>query len=144
MVSLGSRIRPMVGLLLALGLGEFARGAEPLAGASPFLPPATAANGGAKAPDTPIELRGIVTDSGSTMFSIYDPAHHSASWAKLNEIGRDFIGHAEGEQGGVAATGKHGALDGRPGLRPAFLRVEKTQVLVPGDIHHHLDLVLGR
>ena len=91
MVSLGFYVRPTVGVLLALGLGGFARGADPLAGTSPFLPPAGAAGNGAKAPDTPIELRGIVTDSGSTMFSIYDPAHHSASWAKVNEIGHDFI-----------------------------------------------------
>ena len=61
--------------------------------ANPFSPPAGApgsapANG---TPDAPLELRGIMTTGENTMFSIYDPTRRSATWTKLNELGRDYI-----------------------------------------------------
>jgi len=60
---------------------------------NPFAPtPGAGAPGQASStPDAPLELRGIMAVGDSMMFSIYDPSRRSATWTKLNELGRDYI-----------------------------------------------------
>ncbi len=77
----------LAGLCLA-GSGA-ARAEDPLAGSSPFLPPASA--GAAAAEATPLELRGIMVDSAGYRFSIFDPTRHTGTWARVNESGYDFV-----------------------------------------------------
>ncbi len=63
--------------------------ADPLPGASPFLPPASQGSAGAT-PNAQLELRGIMAEGDTVMFSIYDTAHHTSAWTRLNEPGHDF------------------------------------------------------
>jgi hypothetical protein len=79
-------------LTLCAGLGcallPGARGDTPLAARSPFLPADGLAT--ASTENTPLELRGIMSDSRGYRFSIYDPSRHTADWVRLNEAGHDF------------------------------------------------------
>jgi len=76
-------------LLCCLALAQGARAAGALAPTSPFLPPAAA--GAAAVENTPLELRGILVDEGGYRFSVFDPARHTGTWARLNETGHDFV-----------------------------------------------------
>ncbi len=76
----------LAGLSLVLGAGLRAADA-----ASPFMPPASATPTNAATPDAPLELRGIMADGGDYMFSLYDSAKKSSTWARLNESGREFV-----------------------------------------------------
>ncbi len=55
---------------------------------SPFGQNATVTGG----PATPgmLELRGVIVDSGETLFSVYDPASKVSRWVGLNEPGNPF------------------------------------------------------
>ena len=66
-----------------------ARVVDTLPGPSPFLPPA-GSQAATETPDAPIELRGVVTNEGQTLFSIYDTARKSSDWVGLNETGHPF------------------------------------------------------
>jgi hypothetical protein len=80
-------------LALGAALVGVARGADSLNFGNPFAQQAGASGPGAAqgTPDAPLELRGIMVVGTETMFSIYDPSRHSATWTKLNEAGRDYI-----------------------------------------------------
>ncbi|HWA85871.1 MAG TPA: hypothetical protein VG710_06590 [Opitutus sp.] len=85
-------IRPHA-LLLATALAAAAplaaRAGDGLPGPSPFLPAAGSAPAAAT-PDAPIELRGVVTNEGKTLFSIYDTTRKTSDWVGLNETGHAF------------------------------------------------------
>lgn len=84
-------LRLTVALSLAGAIVGLARGADSL-GDTPFSPPpAATAAPTAGTPNAPLELRGIMVEGDSTMFSIYDPTRHSSTWTKLNEAGGDYI-----------------------------------------------------
>lgn len=82
-----------IGAALGLLLGMSARlhGADPLAGPSPFLPPASDGNTTAGNTETALELRGIMGADDELMFSIYDPTKHMSAWKRLNEPGHEFV-----------------------------------------------------
>ncbi len=85
--------RPVAALALGCALLGRLQAADATTFVNPFTP-AAAAGGPAQAngtPDAPLELRGIMVEGDSTMFSIYDPSRHAATWTKLNELGRDYI-----------------------------------------------------
>lgn len=69
-------------------LGRAGRAQPTLAANSPFLPPDGAAVTATE--NTPLELRGIMTDASGYRFSIYDPVKKSGQWVRLNESGHDF------------------------------------------------------
>lgn len=78
-------------LLLGLALAPTGRAADALGAPSPFLPPAAATDAAAPTQDAPLELRGIMSSGGTTMFSLYDPTHHSSAWVRQNDTGREFV-----------------------------------------------------
>lgn len=93
MLSLHRHSRLFAALALAGGMLTAVHAADGVNFTNPFAPaPGVGAPGpAAGTPDAPLELRGIMVEGGSTMFSIYDPSRHSATWTKLNELGRDYI-----------------------------------------------------
>lgn len=64
--------------------------AESGVGKSPFLPPGSPTEA-APTQDATLELRGIMATGNSYMFSIYDSAHKTSVWSKLNEMGHGFV-----------------------------------------------------
>lgn len=81
---------PALFAVAALAAVTAARGADALPGPSPFLPPA-GETGAAPTPDAALELRGVVSNNGETLFSIYDPAKHTSEWVHLKENGHGFV-----------------------------------------------------
>lgn len=85
-----SKIRLIVVCSTCLGL--FAYGvahAQTISMTSPFLP----RNGnaiGQTSENSPVELRGILKDDGTSVFGLYDPVKKQGGWVKLNETGKDF------------------------------------------------------
>ncbi len=76
--------------LLAVVLADLAHAADSSASGSPFLPPASQ-KAAAPTADATLELRGIIAEGDSTMFSIYDAAHHISFWTRQNEKGHPFV-----------------------------------------------------
>jgi hypothetical protein len=91
MLSSRRHFRPLVAVALALGLSELVCGADSLARVSPFLPLASAANSDAPSQEAQIELRGIMTSGGSTLFNIYDATLRQSAWTRLDEMGNGFV-----------------------------------------------------
>jgi hypothetical protein len=85
-------LRHLLFLAAALAAAGPASLRADLAGASPFLPPnSAAAAGGPNAPSGPVELRGIMENSTGYAFCIYDTAKKTSTWVGLNERGNDFV-----------------------------------------------------
>lgn len=57
---------------------------------SPFAPRGLSA-AGPVANNTPIELRGIVSDEQGARFAIYDPVKKEGTWVRLDEKGQSFV-----------------------------------------------------
>lgn len=74
--------------LAALILAATARAG--LSTESPFAPRGQSL-AGAVATNTPIELRGIVSDEQGMRFAIYDPARKEGTWVRLDEKGQSFV-----------------------------------------------------
>ncbi|HWL15899.1 MAG TPA: hypothetical protein VNR00_09855 [Opitutus sp.] len=92
MSSVRTQVRLLPAALLLIGAGLPAHAADPLAVPSPFLPPGNVAgSASAPTPDAPLELRGIMAAGDDYMFSIYDPAHRTSTWLRLNETGREIV-----------------------------------------------------
>jgi hypothetical protein len=77
-------------LLIVAPFATLLGAAESGVGKSPFLPPGSAAET-APTQDATLELRGIMATGNSYMFSIYDSAHKTSVWSKLNEMGHGFV-----------------------------------------------------
>ena len=71
-------------LALALALIAAATARAQLAAQSPFVPP-TAAAAIAPARETKLELRGILTVGGRTLFRVHDPARNTGAWLALGQ-----------------------------------------------------------
>lgn len=95
---------------LSLMLGLAVHAADGLEGKSPFTPPASASAATTATPDAPIELRGIMAEGDHYMFSIYDTAKKSSTWARLNEPGRDFIIKSHDEARDLVTVEQNGRL----------------------------------
>jgi hypothetical protein len=80
---------PLIVLWVAVPV-SLVRSADTAASGSPFLPPAGQSSA-APTPDATLELRGIIADGDSSMFSIYDSAHRISAWKRLNEKGHPFV-----------------------------------------------------
>lgn len=57
---------------------------------SPFAPRGQSATGPV-ANNTPIELRGIVSDEQGARFAIYDPVKKEGAWVRVDEKGQSFV-----------------------------------------------------
>ncbi|HVU23522.1 MAG TPA: hypothetical protein VHE13_05300 [Opitutus sp.] len=79
----------ILAMTVAAGAPLAAAAVDSLPGPSPFLP-AAGSQAAEETPDAPIELRGVVTNDGTTMFSIYDTARKSSDWVGLNESGHPY------------------------------------------------------
>lgn len=108
MLSLYRRTCLLAGLSLMLGMAAHA--ADGLAGDSPFKPPASASAATTPTPDAPIELRGIMAEDDHYMFSIYDTAKKSSTWARLNEPGRNFVIKTHDEARDLVTVEQNGRL----------------------------------
>lgn len=85
-------LRPasLLSLCSLLAIVPLTRGAD--AGASPFLPAGGAPTvEAAPTQDAQIELRGVMSTGGTTMFSIYDLTKHTSYWLRLNDAGHEFV-----------------------------------------------------
>jgi len=80
----------LVGMSLVVALGFLpAFAASNLLENSPFLPANLAF--GAGQDTAPLELRSILKEGADYEFSLYDPAKKLSTWARLNEVGHDFV-----------------------------------------------------
>src|SRR5581483_9027718 len=66
---------------------------------------------------------------------------HGAGTAPANDVGGDFVGDAEGEHGGMAVAGTDRIANGGPSLIAQAGRIEKAEMLGPGDVHEHAQFV---
>jgi hypothetical protein len=82
-------VRPSL-LLVGFGVMLAARAQTTLVATSPFLPPGGSA-ATSVAENTPLELRGILQDTGGYRFSIYDPVRHTGQWVRVDEPGHEFV-----------------------------------------------------
>jgi len=72
----------------ALGIAVQSARAQSISTVSPFLPRNGFAGGVTE--NSPVELRGIMTTPGGSIFGLYDPVKKEAAWVKQGETGREF------------------------------------------------------
>src|SRR5262249_41214093 len=64
--------------------------------------------------------------------------------APADDVGRNLIGDAEGEDRRMLQAAIDGAPDGVAGLGAGLVRIEEANVLAPGNVHENLQIVMCR
>ena len=73
-----------------------------------------------------------------------DELRHTVRSAPAHHVRRDFVHHADGKQGRVPFAGSRGFADGGERLVATRFGIEEARTAIPGHIHQHEQVVLGR